>query len=158
MNTRPLLIAGLIACVSLVGCTTTPSSGGYRGGYGDTGPAQSYCQDCGIVRRIDLVAPNSTGPSATGAILGGIVGAVAGREISHGTGGSKGNQNISTVAGAAAGAAAGNAIQNHRNGAESYDIQVKMDDGRVIVVNQKSLDGVSENSAVRIVRGKVVLR
>ena len=46
-------------------------------------------------------------------MLGGIVGAVAGREISDKTGGSKGNQNVATAAGAVAGAVAGNAIQNH---------------------------------------------
>ena len=39
--------------------------------------------------------------------LGGIVGAVAGHEISSHTGGSKGNQNVAAVAGAAAGALSG---------------------------------------------------
>jgi hypothetical protein len=43
-------------------------------------------------------------PNATGAVLGGIVGAAAGHEISAHTGGSKGNQNIATAAGAVAGA------------------------------------------------------
>ncbi|RBD89564.1 peptidoglycan-associated outer membrane lipoprotein precursor, partial [Xanthomonas oryzae pv. oryzae] len=96
-------------------------------------------------------------PTGTGAVLGGIVGAVAGRQISKDTGGSTGNKNISAVAGAAAGALAGNAIQNNVT-SSSFDVQVRMDDGRVIVVNQRDLAGVRENAYVRVVNGKVVLR
>ena len=40
----------------------------------------------------------------------------------------------------------------------SYDVQVRMDDGRVIMVNQRDLAGVRENAYVRVVNGKVVLR
>ena len=64
---------------------------------------------------------------------------------------------MSAVAGAAAGALAGNAIQNNVT-SESYDVQVRMDDGRVIMVNQRDLAGVRENAYVRVVNGKVVLR
>ena len=48
-------------------------------------------------------------------------------------------------------------IQQNVTG-NSYDIQVRMDDGRVIVVNQKELGGVRENTYVRVVNGRVVLR
>ena len=95
--------------------------------------------------------------SSSHALIGGIVGAVAGRQISKETGGSKGNKNVSAVAGAAAGALAGNAIQNNVT-SDSFDVQVRMDDGRVIVVNQRDLAGVRENAYVRVVNGKVVLR
>lgn len=158
-----LIAAGAIASLTLAGCATSPGyGGGYGGGYNDGGyNSGSYnnarCADCGIVTRIDTVASGRTAPSATGAILGGIVGAVAGHEISSHTGGSKGNQNISAAAGAAAGALAGNKIQQNVTG-NSYDIQVRMDDGRVIVVNQKDLGGVRENTYVRVVNGRVVLR
>jgi len=33
-----------------------------------------------------------------------------------------------------------------------------MDDGRIVVVNQKSIDGLGQNSAVRVVNGRVVAR
>ena len=89
--------------------------------------------------------------------MGGIVGAVVGREISDQTGGSKGNKNIATVAGAAAGAAGGNAIQNRVTG-DSYDVHVRMDDGRTVVVNQRDVGGLRTNTYVRVVNGKVVLR
>ena len=70
---------------------------------------------------------------------------------------SKGNQNIATVAGAAAGAAAGNAIQN-RVTDDTYNIHVRMDDGRTVVINQRDLGGIRENTYVRVVNGRVVLR
>lgn len=160
MNPRILTI-GLITTSVLVGCATTQRDQGYGGeqqsDMGSYSQSQSQCRDCGIVTRIDVVQPNRTAPGGTGAVLGGIVGAVAGNQISRQTGGSKGNRNISSVGGAVGGAVAGNAIQNRSNG-ESYDIQVKMDDGRVIMVNQHDLQGIRENAAVRVVNGRVMPR
>jgi outer membrane lipoprotein SlyB len=154
MNIR-LLAVGAVAAVALAGCATTSPN------YGYSNPApvssQSRCYDCGIVTRIDTVGSGRTAPSKTGAVLGGIVGAIAGHEISDKTGGSKGNQNIATVAGAVGGAVAGNAIQNRATG-DSYDVHVRMDDGRTVVVNQRDLAGIRENTYVRVVNGKVVLR
>jgi len=162
MNLRQIVF-GLATAAALAGCATTqPGYSGYPSGGGNYSNSPSYsstarCADCGIVTRIDGVQSTSTTPSATGAILGGIVGAVAGRTISHETGGSKGNENVATVLGAGAGAVAGNAIQKNQTGG-SYDIQVRMDDGRVLVVNQRDLGGIRENTYVRVVNGKVVLR
>lgn len=155
----PLIAASAIASLALAGCATSPSyssGGGYNNSY-NNGYSQSQCRDCGIVTRIDTVASGRSAPAATGAILGGIVGAVAGHEISDHTGGSRGNKNIAAAAGAAAGAMAGNKIQQNVTG-NSYDIQVRMDDGRVVVVNQKDLGGIRENTYVRVVNGRVVLR
>ncbi|MNM59022.1 hypothetical protein D3C81_702660 [compost metagenome] len=161
-----LIAVGAIASLALAGCATSPgysNSGNYGGNYGgnsgnyDNGYNQNRCSDCGIVTRINTVASGRTAPTATGAILGGLVGAVAGHEISDHTGGSKGNQNIAAVAGAVGGALAGNKIQQNVTG-NSYDIQVRMDDGRVIMVNQKDLGGIRENTYVRVVNGRVVLR
>jgi outer membrane lipoprotein SlyB len=103
------------------------------------------------------VGSGRTAPSATGAILGGIVGAVAGHEISDKTGGSKGNQNVSAAAGAVGGAVAGNAIQKRVTG-DTYDIHVQMDNGRTVVINQRDLAGIRENTYVRVVNGRVILR
>ena len=93
-----------------------------------------------------------------GSLLDSLADAVTGslRESDQ-TGGSKGNKNIATVAGAAAGAAGGNAIQNRVTG-DSYDVHVRMDDGRTVVVNQRDVGGLRTNTYVRVVNGKVVLR
>ncbi len=158
MNMR-LFAIGLTATVALAGCaSTSPGYGGsgHGGGY-NSAPASRYCADCGIVERIDMVASARSAPPATGVVLGGIVGAVAGRQISGRTGGSEGNKNVSTVAGAVAGAAAGKAIQNRTTG-DTYNITVRMDDGRRVTISQHDLGGIRENTYVRIHNGRVVLR
>jgi outer membrane lipoprotein SlyB len=158
-----LIAAAAVATVALAGCATTSpgyGGGGYNNnGYGNSGGNYNTnrCTDCGIVTRINQVASGRTAPSATGAILGGIVGAVAGHEISDHTGGSKGNQNIAAAAGAVGGALAGNQIQKNVT-SDTFDIAVRMDDGRTIVVNQRDLGGIRENTYVRVVNGRVVLR
>lgn len=159
MNLR-LLTIGLTATVALAGCASTSprySNGGYNSGGYNNAPANRYCADCGIVERIEVVPSGRSAPSATGAVLGGIVGAVAGRQISDRTGGSEGNKNVSTVAGAVAGAAAGNAIQNRTTG-DTYNVTVRMDDGRRVTINQRDLAGVRENTYVRVQNGRVVIR
>jgi len=86
----------LLASLTLASCATTaPGYGTTNSGYYP--PASSNttsCYDCGTVTRIEVTSAGTTSgvPNATGAVLGGIVGAVAGREISDQTGGSKGNK------------------------------------------------------------------
>lgn len=152
-----LIALGVTATLALAGCATTAPSSSYGGGYSAPSSSTRYCAECGVVERIDTYASGSSAPSRTGAVLGGIVGAVAGRQISDRTGGSEGNKNVATVAGAVAGAAAGNAIQN-RTGGDSYAITVRMDDGRRVTINQNDLGGIRENTYVRVQNGRVVLR
>ena len=158
MKQNHLIGFAAIGMLALAGCSTTSPSNNY--GYGSPAPAyptQTRCDDCGLVTRIDVIPSNRSAPSATGAILGGIVGAVAGHEISDHTGGSRGNKNIAAAAGAVGGALAGNQIQKNVT-SDTYDISVRMDDGRTIVVNQRDLGGIRENTYVRVVNGKVILR
>ncbi|MBP3975086.1 glycine zipper 2TM domain-containing protein [Pseudoxanthomonas spadix] len=156
LRTLTLMAAGAL---TLAGCATTSPYNGYGGSGGGYSSATSSrsCADCGIVTRIDPVSATRSAPTGTGAVLGGIVGAVAGRQISEETGGSKGNKNVATVGGAAAGALAGNAIQN-RVTSDTYNITVRMDDGRTVVITQRDLGGVRENTYVRVVNGRVVIR
>ena len=67
------------------------------------------------------------------------------------------NQNIAAAAGAVGGAFAGNAIQKNTTG-PSYNVYVRMDDGRTTVVTQKDLDGVREGAYVRVYNGRAQLR
>ena len=157
MKQKHLIGLATFGMLALAGCSTTSPNYGSSYPASSQYPSQTRCADCGIVTRIDALASGRSAPSATGAILGGIVGAVAGHEISDHTGGSKGNQNVSAVAGAVAGAAAGNAIQN-RATSDTYNVHVRMDDGRTVVINQRDLGGVRENTYVRVVNGKVVIR
>ncbi len=130
-----LLIAAALTLTATACTTTAPRNEGY--GYDDR-PAYSEpqrCYDCGTVERIETVY-GARSNSRTGAVLGGVVGAVVAREVP--THGSQGNKNTATVAGAVVGAVAGNAIENKMN-EETFDIHVRMDDGRRLVINRNSL-------------------
>ena len=132
-----LLIAAALT-LTLGACASAPRSTGYDNGYGSSGSGYSEpqrCYDCGRVERIETVYGARTN-SRTGAVLGGVVGAVAGRELADDS--SDGRQNTATVVGAVAGAVAGNAIENKRN-EETFNIHVRMDDGRRLVINRNSL-------------------
>ena len=152
MNIRnPLLICVAAASMALAGCATSP---GYSSsGYGSSGYSQATCYDCGTVTRIEQIGGSSSG--ATGAVLGGLVGAAAGREIADDK--STGRRNTATAAGAVVGAVAGSAIQRSASGPR-YNVYVRMDDGRVLTVTQNDLNGVREGSYVRVYNGRAVLR
>lgn len=154
MNTRLMIAAALT--VSLSACVSTPRSA-YNDPYPRSSPtyAPAYqpapqaqrCYDCGQVVRIESVY-GARENSRAGAVLGGVVGAVAGRELADDE--SSGRRNTATAVGAVAGAVAGNAIEN-RMIAETYDIHVRMDDGRVLVFNRNTLAaGVREGAYVRV--------
>lgn len=160
MNIRanPLQILGTAAlAIGLsfaTGCASTGSGSGYssNGNYNSGNGNYGNCYDCGVVTKIE-----GGGNGTTGAVIGGIIGAVAGHEVSAHTGGSTGNQNISAVAGAVGGAVAGNAIAKNRFDS-GYLIQVRMNDGRMMSINQSDLQGVREGSRVRISNGRVYLQ
>ncbi|MFL6593310.1 MAG: glycine zipper 2TM domain-containing protein [Luteimonas sp.] len=159
MNIRLIGATALVASLAAAGCAST--SPGYTSSpaYGPSyGSAEASCYDCGTVTRVEVTSSGSNVPNSTGAVLGGIVGAVAGREISDKTGGSKGNQNVATVGGAVAGAVAGNAIQNHVQAQGAYNVYVRMNDGRSVVVSQRDLSGIREGSYVRVTNGQAYLR
>ena len=154
MNTR--LIATAL-CIALAGAGCATTSPDY--GYGSAPPVSSgtTCYDCGTVTRIEVVSGSgSSVPNATGAVVGGIVGGVAGHELTKDE--SKGTQNTATVAGAVAGAVAGNAIQNHAQASSTYNVYVRMDDGRTTVITQNDIGGIREGSYVRVYNGRVWLR
>jgi outer membrane lipoprotein SlyB len=159
MRIRLLGMSALAAALVTAGCATTAP--GYGNGYG-TAPSSGYgntsCQNCGTVTHIEAATRGQNVPNSTGAVLGGIVGAVAGHEISDRTGGSKGNQNISAVAGAVGGAVAGNAIQNRVQTQGTYNVYIRMDDGRSAMVTQTDLGSIREGSYVSVSGGRAYVR
>lgn len=153
MNTVNLRLVGLaaVAAAALAGCATSP---GYSSNPSTYGGSTASCYDCGTVTRIETTSTSNV-PNATGAVLGGLVGAAAGRELADDE--SKGRQNTATVAGAVAGAVAGNAIQNRVSGGR-YNVYVRMNDGRTTVVTQSDISGIREGSYVRVYNGRAWAR
>ena len=146
------LVAAASALV-LSACATGPAyHGRTHAGYSDNGYQAARCASCGTVERIEQVNGDRS-TSGTGAVVGGIVGGVLGNQVGKGDG-----RKAATVAGVVAGAVVGNQIEKNQNG-PSFDIYVRMDDGRRLIFNQRDLGGIregsyvqAEGSAVRLVR------
>lgn len=154
-NTHLRLLAAtmLTTVLTATGCASTNSAGyGYNNG---PAPSGSACYDCGSVTRIETGA-GSRAPNATGAVVGGLIGAVAAREVAKDRTDSTGRQNTATVAGAAAGAVIGNAVQNRAG--IGYNIYVRMRDGRETVAMQDDLGNIRVGSYVRVVNGRAYLQ
>lgn len=153
MNVRQIGGAATIAAaLALAGC----ASPGYGPGYSGS-PAPGYgtpaCRDCGTVTRIDRTAGDGS-PNVAGPLLGGVVGAAAGRELARRNTDSAGRRNTAIAGGAVAGAVAGNAIQNRAQGGGTYHVHVRMDDGRTLVLNQPDIGNIREGSYVRVQDGR----
>lgn len=135
----------------LAGCTSNPSrydGYGYDRGYNNTydngyDQGDQRCYDCGTVQRIERVA-GTGGTTGAGAVLGGVVGGVLGNQVGEGNG-----RRAARVGGAVAGAAIGNAIEAEQN-RESFDIYVRMDDGRSLIVGKRNLGDIREGDYVEV--------
>lgn len=151
--------AMLTALLATAGCAST--SPGYYGGnngnngYNGSNAPSASCFDCGTVTRIDT-GVGSRAPNATGAVVGGLIGAAAAREVAKDRTTSEGRTNTATVAGAVAGAAVGNAIQNRVG--TGYNIYVRMQDGREMVAMQDDLGYIRVGSNVRVNNGRAYIR
>lgn len=117
------------------------------------GPSDGYarCYDCGEVERIERVYGERES-SGAGAVLGGIIGGVLGNQIGSGSG-----RDAATVAGAIAGGVAGNRIEKDSRSAPRYELFIRMDDGRRIVVTQPDLNNIRTGSYVRVSGGRARL-
>lgn len=145
MRLRNLLIAALTLLV-LSACATSPP----QRSYGHSGYV-SRCASCGVVEGIERVYGERQSTGA-GAVVGGIIGGVLGNQVGSGSG-----RRAATAAGAIAGGVAGNAIERDIRSAPRYEIHVRMDDGRRLVVTQRELQGIRQGAAVQIRGNQIVL-
>ena len=153
MNTilRITAASALLASLALAGCATT--SPGYGNGGYNSGYSNASCYDCGTVQSIENVGRT---PNATGAVLGGLVGAAATREIAKDHTNSSAQANRAAVAGAVAGAVVGNAIQNRAG--TGYNIVVRTSDGSILTEMQDDLGAIRVGSYVEVRNGRAYLR
>jgi len=142
---RPLLLAATVVLLATA-CSTQPTTQRYVNYQPSPRVEPERCYDCGTIESISRVQ-NARANTGTGAVLGGVLGAIVGNQLADDS--SRGRRNTATVAGAAAGALAGNAIENRAN-AESFDITVRMDDGRRLTLNMTRLpEGIRSGAYVR---------
>jgi outer membrane lipoprotein SlyB len=84
--------------------------------------------------------------SPAGGIGGAVVGGIVGSTIGSGRG-----QRLATTGGALAGAAAGNAAARNRATRAALEIEVEMDDGRLMVIVQEKDDEFLVGDRIRLV-------
>jgi len=151
-----------VAAVLLAGCVSSP---GYNSQpryssqpvYSSPAPSRS-CYDCGTVIGIERSAAAQQVLPGTGAVLGGLVGAVVGKELGRSFSGSRGKRNVTAVAGAAGGALVGNAIQNGFEGQQQgYVVHVRMQDGRTVAIHLSDVGGLQQGTPVRVQNGQIYL-
>ena len=155
---RRILITLYAVTAAMTSCSTTPDASDTRmpnlpdrsRGYDDNASVNrpfSGCATCGVVVSIDIVPADRTASSDSHTVLGGIVGSVAQQSSEASS-----SAQAPTLGPKPASMAEGG------NQSESYDIKVKMDDSRTVVINQRDLQGIRENMPVRVDNGHVMPR
>ena len=112
--------------------------------------AARECANCGVVESVKLVELKGEG-SGAGAVAGGVLGAVVGNEIGAGRG-----KTLATVAGAAGGAYAGNEVEKNMKKSTYFRVTVRMNNGGVRTITQKTDPGFKSGDSVRIENGALV--
>lgn len=159
MNARNVLIALLVLILSSFVTSANARDDNYRNDNGyrndsgyrddngyrnDRRHSRHYrCNYCGEITRIDRYRGDRRG-SGAGAVAGAIVGGLLGNQVGKGDG-----RRAATVAGAVAGGFAGNSIERHSD-RTYYDITVRLDTGRRVVVTQTRLNGFRRGSRVLV--------
>lgn len=155
MKSTHTIAAIVVASTALLtGCATSPSNDPYNnGGYNNSGAynnSSSTSMGYGTIDSIQ-VTRGSGSTSGTGAVVGGVIGALVGNQI-----GSGGGRAAATVAGAVGGAAIGNTVEgrNNNNGADMYQIGVRLDNGDYRTIVQDSVYDLRVGNRVRVVDGR----
>lgn len=149
-NTRTLVAAVIAATAVMTGCASNAPYGSSTTAYNNNGYTSSPVQGSGTIDSIQVVqAKPQTGGG--GAIIGGLVGALAGNQV-----GSGGGRTAATIAGGVGGALVGNNIEKNRagDGAEMYQINIRMENGEFRSVTQDSVGDLRVGNRVRLVDGR----
>jgi outer membrane lipoprotein SlyB len=115
-----------------------------------TTSAAAACADCGVVESIRTVESKGHG-SGLGAIGGALVGGVLGNQVGRGSG-----RTAATVVGAGAGAYAGNEIEKNTKTSVSYQVRVRMNDGSIRTLYERSQPALTIGQKVRVNGSEIV--
>ncbi|MGK5026334.1 glycine zipper 2TM domain-containing protein [Janthinobacterium sp. RB2R34] len=110
-------------------------------------PAPKVCNNCGVIEAINEINTRASG-SGVGAAGGAVVGGLLGNQV----GGGHGKQ-LATVLGAVGGAVAGNQIEGSVRSTRSYNIVVRLDNGKTRTVHQSAEPNWRQGDRVRVVNG-----
>ena len=114
----------------------------------DTKVAQAQiCYDCGRIESVRAVQTQAK-PSGVGVVGGAVVGGLLGNQIGGGSG-----KTLATVAGAVGGGYAGNEIEKRTNTATTYEVRVRMEDGKMRTFPYNQQPNWNTGDRVRVVDG-----
>jgi outer membrane lipoprotein SlyB len=97
---------------------------------------RAICASCGHVESVTAIARKGEA-KGVGAVAGGVLGAVVGNQIGKGNG-----RALATIVGAVGGGVAGNAIEKNVATVTVYQVQVRMEDGSLRMVEQGSAPAI----------------
>ena len=109
--------------------------------------APPACTNCGrveAIRSVQTAAP----PSGIGVVGGAVVGGLLGNQIGGGSG-----RTLATVAGAVGGGYAGNEIEKRTRTRTTYEVRVRMEDGKIRNFPYNNPPPWREGDRVRVVDG-----
>jgi outer membrane lipoprotein SlyB len=112
--------------------------------------SRQVCANCGTVESVHAVQQQGQG-GAVGMVGGGVVGALVGSQIGHGSG-----KTIAEVAGAAGGAYLGNEVQKKVTTTTHYNVVVRLENGGSQTISYPTQPAFSVGSRVRVENGTLV--
>lgn len=150
MKPNYAILATLISAAAIItGCANPYSRTDTNRSYSTPASTQSYARTYGVVDSIEVIRGKEAG--YTGTIVGGVIGGVLGNQVGKGRG-----NTAATIAGAAGGAMAGHEIEKRNNQTnDSYQIHVRLDNGRYVTQTQDSITDIQVGSRVRIENDRV---
>lgn len=110
---------------------------------------QAKCDNCGTVTDVKTVKKEGEA-SGVGAVAGGVLGGVVGHQIGSGRG-----NTAATIIGAGAGAYAGHQVEKNQKSTTTYQVVVKMEDGKNRTFNFSKETSYRVGDKVKVVDGKL---
>jgi outer membrane lipoprotein SlyB len=145
MKTISITLTFIVSLIWVLGgCQTSQGSKTYSTSQAQTAHSVYY----GTVLKVAQVTLQKP-QSGAGAIGGAVVGGVIGSTIGQGRG-----RRLATTAGALGGAAMGSAAESSAGQKNGLEIEVELDDGRILVVVQEKDDEFAVGDRVRLVQGR----
>jgi outer membrane lipoprotein SlyB len=112
-------------------------------------PAAAACPDCGTVTDVKTIKKEGEA-SGVGAVAGGVLGGVLGHQVGSGRG-----NTAATIVGAGAGAYAGHQVEKSQKATTTYQVVVKMEDGKSRTFNFSKETSYRAGDKVKVVDGKL---
>ena len=106
-------------------------------------PPLIICNVCGTVESVTPIEREAAQGSGLGAIAGAALGGIVGNQFGGGTG-----KDLATIAGMVGGGFAGNAVEKKIKKETTYEVKVRMEDGSVRKLEQKTSIGVGTRVTV----------